>query len=106
MLGAGEREAIYGPPRPQAYQPGSGPIARLFPDFRHVEQEYFLKTGAFPPQHLIVLRREVWEANRWIAKSVTDAFIAANACFTAAQDGFPYATPGLEAELEDTVAVM
>ena len=26
------------------------------------------QTGAFPPQHLIVLRREVWEANRWIAR--------------------------------------
>src|SRR5439155_5613624 len=106
MLIAGELDAIGSPPRPQAYHPRSGPIARLFPDFRSIEQEYFLKTGAFPPQHLIVLRREVWEANRWIAKSVTDAFIAANDCFTAAQNGFPYATPWLEAELEDTMAVM
>ena len=106
MLIAGELDAIGSPPRPQAYHPRSGPIARLFPDFRSIEQEYFLKTGAFPPQHLIVLRREVWEANRWIAKSVTDAFIAANDCFTAAQKGFPYATPWLEAELEDTMAVM
>jgi 4,5-dihydroxyphthalate decarboxylase len=106
MLIAGELEAIYSPPRPQAYHPKSGPLARLFPEFRYIEQEYFLKTGAFPPQHLIVLRREVWEANRWIAKSLTDAFIAANDCFTAAQKAFPYATPWLEAELEDTVNVM
>jgi 4,5-dihydroxyphthalate decarboxylase len=106
MLVAGELEAIYSPPRPNAYHPTAGPIARLFPDFREVEQDYFRATGAFPPQHLIVLRREVWEANRWIAKSLTDAFIAANDCFTAAQRGFPYATPWLEAELEDTVAVM
>src|SRR5688572_2994878 len=106
MLIAGELEAIYSPPRPQAYHPRTGPIARLFPDFRGVEQEYFRRTGAFPPQHLIVLRREVWEANRWIARSLTEAFIAADDCFTAAQRGFPYATPWLEAELEDTVAVM
>jgi 4,5-dihydroxyphthalate decarboxylase len=106
MLIAGELDAIYSPPRPQAYHPKSGPIARLFPDFRSIEQEYFLKTGAFPPQHLIVLRREVWEANRWVAKRLTDAFIAANDCFTAAQSGFPYATPWLEAELENTAAVM
>src|SRR5262245_10377942 len=78
MLVAGELEAIYSPPRPQAYHPTAGPIARLFPDFRSVEQEYFRRTGAFPPQHLIVLRREIWEANRWIAKSLTDAFAAAN----------------------------
>ncbi len=106
MLIAGELEAIYSPPRPQAYHPTSGPIVRLFPDFRSIEQAYFRKTGAFPPQHLIVLRREVWEANRWIAKSLTEAFIAVNDCFTAAQSGFPYATPWLEAELEDTAAVM
>jgi 4,5-dihydroxyphthalate decarboxylase len=106
MLIAGALEAIYSPPRPEAYHPRTGPIIRLFPDFRLVEQEYFLKTGAFPPQHLIVLRREAWEANRWIARRLTEAFSAANDCFTAAQRGFPYATPWLEAELEDTTAVM
>jgi len=106
MLIAGELEAIYSPPRPEAYHPRKGPIIRLFPDFRAVEQEYFLKTGAFPPQHLIVLRREAWDKNRWIARSLTEAFGAANDCFTAAQRGFPYATPWLEAELEDTIAVM
>ena len=52
------------------------------------------------------MRREVWDANRWIAKSLTDAFIAANDVFGAAQRGFPYATPWLEAELEETTAVM
>jgi 4,5-dihydroxyphthalate decarboxylase len=106
MLIAGELDAIYSPPRPQAYHPRTGPIVRLFPDFRPIEQEYFLKTGAFPPQHLVVLRREVWETNPWIAKSLTEAFIAANDCFTAAQWGFPYATPWLEAELENTTALM
>jgi 4,5-dihydroxyphthalate decarboxylase len=85
MLIAGDLEAIYSPPRPAAYHPRSGPIARLFPDFRPVEQEYFRKTGAFPPQHLIVLRRETWEANRWIAPRLTEAFSEANDVFTAAQ---------------------
>jgi 4,5-dihydroxyphthalate decarboxylase len=106
MLIAGELEAIYSPPRPQAYHPGTGAIARLFPDFRGLEQEYYRQTGAFPPQHLIVLRREAWEAHRWIARHLTDAFIAANDAFTAAQRSFPYATPWLEAELEDTAALM
>jgi 4,5-dihydroxyphthalate decarboxylase len=106
MLIAGELDAIYSPPRPEAYHPRTGPIVRVFPDFRLVEQEYFLKTGAFPPQHLIVLRREAWEANPRIGRSLTEAFIAANDCFSAAQKGFPYATPWLEAELEETTAVM
>jgi 4,5-dihydroxyphthalate decarboxylase len=106
MLIAGELEAIYSPPRPQAYHPVNGGLVRLFPDFRPIEQEYFRKTGAFPPQHLIVLRREAWEANRWIARSLTEAFIEANDSFTAAQRSFPYVTPWLEAEIEDTASVM
>jgi 4,5-dihydroxyphthalate decarboxylase len=106
MLLAGELEAIYSPPRPQAYHPADGPLARLFPDFRSVEQEYFRKTGAFPPQHLIVVRRETWEPNRWIARRLTEAFIACNDTFTAAQKSFPYGTPWLEAELEATSALM
>jgi len=106
MLLADELEAVYSPPRPQAYHPANGRIARLFPDFRSVEQEYFRQTRAFPPQHLMVIRREAWEASRWIARSLTEAFAAGNDVFTAAQRGFPYATPWLEAELEDTAAVM
>ena len=106
MLLADELEAVYSPPRPQAYHPESGRIARLFPEFRRIEGDYYRSTGAFPPQHLIVLRREVWDANRWIARSLTEAFEAANEWFTATQKSFPYATPWLEAELEETAAVM
>jgi 4,5-dihydroxyphthalate decarboxylase len=106
MLIAGELDAVYSPPRPAKYHPTSGPIVRLFPEFRSVEREYFSRTGAFPPQHLIVLRRAVWEANKWIAKNLTDAFIECNNVFTEAQRNFPYATPWMEAELEETTALM
>jgi 4,5-dihydroxyphthalate decarboxylase len=106
MLLADELEAVYSPPRPQAYHPQHGSIARLFPDFRRVEQDYFRATGAFPPQHLIVVQREAWEQHPWIARRLTEAFSAANDWFTASQKGFPYATPWLEAELEETAAVM
>ena len=106
LLLSDELDAIYSPPRPVAYHPNNGRLARLFPDFRGIEQAYFRQTGAFPPQHLMVIRREAWETNRWIAASLTDAFIAANDMFTAAQKGFPYSTPWLEAELEDTEATL
>ena len=62
MLIVGELDAIYSPPRPQHYDPVNGPIIRLFPDIRTVERDYFRRTGCFPPQHLIILRRDrdVW----------------------------------------------
>ena len=106
LLIAGELEAIYSPPRPQHYHPVNGPIARLFPAYRGLEQDYFRSTGAFPPQHLIVIRRAVWQANKWIARSLTDAFVRANDAFTLSQRRFPYASPWLEAELDETAALM
>jgi len=106
MLIAGELEAIYSPPRPQHFHPVDGPIVRLFSDVRAVERDYFQQTGCFPPQHLVILRRDVWERNKWIARSLTSAFIRCNEQFTAAQRQFPYASPWLDAELEETEAVM
>ena len=102
MLIAGELDAIYSPPRPRRYDPVEGPIVRLFPDIRTIERDYFRQTACFPPQHLVILRRDVWERNNWIARSLTDAFIRSNDQFAAAQRNFPYASPWLDAELEET----
>jgi 4,5-dihydroxyphthalate decarboxylase len=106
MLIKGDLDAVYSPPQPRDYDPEKGPIVRLFPDFRPIERDYFRRTGMFPPQHLIVLRREVWEHDKWIARSLTEAFIGADAMFAEAQRNFPYVSPWLEAELEETEALM
>jgi 4,5-dihydroxyphthalate decarboxylase len=106
MLLAGELDAVFSPPRPRAYHRRNGPIRRLVPDWREAERRYYDSTGAFPTQHLVVLRRAVWEAHPWIARALTEAFIACNDAFTQAQRNFPYATPWLEAELEDVEEVL
>jgi len=106
MLIAGELDAIYSPARPQHYDPVKGPIVRLFPDIRTIERDYFRQTGCFPPQHLVILRRDAWERDKWIARSLTDAFVRCNDQFAAAQRNFPYVSPWLDAELEETEAVM
>ena len=106
MLIAGELEALYSPPRPQRYDPVNGPIIRLFPDIRAIERDYYRRTGCFPPQHLVILRREVWERDKWIARGLTDAFIRCNDLFAASQRQFPYVSPWLDAELEETEALM
>jgi 4,5-dihydroxyphthalate decarboxylase len=106
MLISGELDAIYSPPRPRHYDPVNGPIVRLFSDIRAVERDYFRRTGCFPPQHLVILRRDVWERERWIARSLTEAFIRCNDQFSAAQRQFPYVSPWLDVELEETEALM
>src|SRR5260370_38314334 len=106
MLMAGELEAIYSPPRPQRYDPVNGPIVRLFPDIRAIEQDYFRRTGCFPPQHLIILGRDVWERDRWRARTRTNAFICSDAQFTSAQRQFPYASPWFLPGLAEPTAVI
>jgi 4,5-dihydroxyphthalate decarboxylase len=106
MLIAGELDAIYSPPRPHHYHPVDGPIVRLFSDIRGIERDYFRATGVFPPQHLVVLRREVWQQNKWIARALTDAFSRCTDTFARAQRSFPYASPWLDAELDETEALM
>lgn len=106
MLIAGEIDALYSPPRPRRYHPAEGPIVRLFSDVRAIERDYFRATRMYPPQHLIVLRREAWQANKWIARALTDAFIACNDLFARAVRSFPYVSPWLDIELEETEALM
>ncbi len=106
MLIEGELDAIYSPPRPARYHPVNGPIVRLVPEFRQVERQYFADTGVFPPQHIVVLQRAAWEANKQLAPAVTEAFSRCEDYFSAESRSFPYVSPWLEAEQEDTIAAM
>jgi 4,5-dihydroxyphthalate decarboxylase len=106
MLIEGELDAVFSPPRPRAYHRSRGPIIRLVRDWRAEEARYFKQTGLFPTQHLVVIRRALWEAHPWVARALTEAFIAGNDAFTEAQRNFPYATPWLEDELERTEALL
>jgi 4,5-dihydroxyphthalate decarboxylase len=75
LLAAGEIDAIYSPRAPQCH--GNGSVRRLFTDTRAEEERYFAETRIFPVMHVIVIRRDVYEANRWLARELVTAFTAA-----------------------------
>jgi 4,5-dihydroxyphthalate decarboxylase len=77
MLAAGEIDAIYAPRPPRSMLTGDGAVRCLFADPRAAEWAYFEKTGIFPIMHVVVLRRDVYTAHRWLASSLTKAFTAA-----------------------------
>ncbi|KAH8802525.1 hypothetical protein F5884DRAFT_802256 [Xylogone sp. PMI_703] len=72
LLEDGEIDATLGADLPECL--GKAPhIGRLFPDFKEVEKAYFKKTGIFPIMHLVAIRREFYEQNRFIASALFNA---------------------------------
>jgi 4,5-dihydroxyphthalate decarboxylase len=70
-----------------------------------VERDYCARTRIFPIMHVLVIRRDVYERNRWVARELVKA------CTTAEEIGLsginetvalPYALPWLWAEVERT----
>lgn len=77
MIDSGEIDALYTARAPSTFTRGSGQVRRLFPDYAAVERTYYLKTKIFPIMHTVVIRREVYEQNRWVAQSLYKALAAA-----------------------------
>jgi 4,5-dihydroxyphthalate decarboxylase len=66
MLAKGDLDAVI-----SARDPGG---ERLFPDYPTQELAYFRKTRIFPIMHVVVLRRDVYERDRWVAMNLMQAF--------------------------------
>jgi 4,5-dihydroxyphthalate decarboxylase len=47
---------------------------RLFPDYRAIEREYFRKTRIYPIMHVLALRKDVYQRDRWIAMNLLQGF--------------------------------
>jgi 4,5-dihydroxyphthalate decarboxylase len=77
MIESGEVDAMMSPRMPSCFLNGSPRVRRLFPSYKRVEMEYFNKTGLFPIMHLIVIKRSIYEKERWIAQALYKAFCAA-----------------------------
>jgi 4,5-dihydroxyphthalate decarboxylase len=74
LLARGEIDALIGSRKPNEL--GHHPdVARLFPDHRARERQYYEQTGIFPVMHLIAIRRKLYERQRWIATSLYNAFV-------------------------------
>jgi 4,5-dihydroxyphthalate decarboxylase len=109
MLETGELDALFTARAPSCFLRGAPNIARLFPDYREVEQAYYRKTRIFPTMHLVGIRRHLAEAHPWLPASLYKAFCAAKAL--AMRDvreinALPITLPWHVAEAEETARLM
>jgi 4,5-dihydroxyphthalate decarboxylase len=77
MLESGGLDALLAIYIPAIFQKGSPRIARLFPNYYEVEQDYYRRTGIFPIMHTVVLREDIYREHPWAARSIYRAFCEA-----------------------------
>ncbi|WP_211591468.1 hypothetical protein [Microbispora sp. H10836] len=79
MLERGQIDALYTARTPRGFGGPDSNIRRLWSEPMDVESDYFRQTGIFPIMHTVVIRSDVYERNRWLARSLMNAFSEAKA---------------------------
>ena len=74
---AGELDALLSLYIPKLFHERSATIARLFPNYKDVERDYYRRTRILPIMHTVVLREDVYRAHPWAARSLYRAFVQA-----------------------------
>jgi 4,5-dihydroxyphthalate decarboxylase len=109
MLAAGELDAVMPLYIPPSFEHGAPHIARLFPNFKEVEQDYYRRTHIFPIMHTVVVREDVHREHPWVARSIYRAFceardLAVNGLYDT--DALRLALPWLIDHVEETWRVL
>ena len=105
MLLAGELDALMCPVPPKGFYADASPIVRLIRNYRQAEMDYYQRTGLFPAFHIVGVRRQVYDKNPWVLRSLFNAMNEAKRRWQASRKTLADTTPLMLSEIEDTTAL-
>jgi 4,5-dihydroxyphthalate decarboxylase len=79
MIASGELDAMVTARAPSTFHEQPDKVQRLFPDYVSAEKAYYQRTKIFPIMHTVVIRRDVYEKNPWVAQALYKALVASKA---------------------------
>jgi 4,5-dihydroxyphthalate decarboxylase len=77
LLERGEIDFMMTANNPLSFRRGAPSVRRLFPNYREAEQDYYRRTKIYPIMHTVVIRRDIYERDPWVALSLYKALCKA-----------------------------
>lgn len=77
LLERGEIDFMMTANNPISFRKGSPKVRRLFLNYAEVEKDYYRRTKIYPIMHTVVIKREIYDRDPWVAMSLYKAFCAA-----------------------------
>jgi len=109
LIESGAVDALFHALEPRAYVKGHPDVARLFPNYKQVEREYYERTGIFPIMHAVAIRRDLVAELPWLPVAVCEAYSRAKSLSYNQMRRLGWATdmlPWYGNELEETRSLM
>jgi 4,5-dihydroxyphthalate decarboxylase len=109
LLERGEIDFLITANNPLSFRRGAKTVRRLFPNYAELEKDYYRRTKIYPIMHTVVIRRDIYERDPWVAMSLYKAMCEAKErCYLLLQEaGAPKASLAwLQPMIEEEQAII
>jgi 4,5-dihydroxyphthalate decarboxylase len=75
MVASGEIDCALVARPPDSFLKGHPDVARLFPNYLEMEEQYYKRTKVWPIMHIIAVKKQLLDQYPWVAGSLYNAFL-------------------------------